>query len=802
MAERPALDRQGAGSNPASKSQFLAMSRDMPKEQEELKLSVNPGYVIGQLQRAISAATEHLDPGVRQRAIERTKRWEQLLRSMFSGSVSFGTRAPLKDVPEWVTLEVLQGGFASGNLLAGGPLQPHEVDLLERINRPPDDLARATLNTYYLSEAGRHNLCAMLESGCYHINLPEEGAFLVLAWLLSHGMAEPAQEILDEITPFFDRLRFYPAPAATPIAPSSTVHRNTVAQVVKTLQEREDRVQVEKMMESLRVWQPLYDRVVLLFLETMERDQPCRNYAPDWRDRAQVLLTEYNELRKLHTLCRKPDRPKENFARLRGYLGKCIENPSQLTEGDRRAIQHILRCYTTRHGFPTSTDFARRRAEQSRVAAMPTFDELTPVLIARLQTFPEGGGVGDMDAVTSPVEVAESVQFKIPAEAIIPSPLVLKTQKCWDAPIEQLVEKGVIPSGEVLAQVLPQITSQVRAVAITDRDLRRLYSAIYSAFRRRRSLLLLNLDRQVRFEDLPWIKVLNGIRQDDLNAKAEAHRVLEQVATIALVSFPHAILPNKLLQEMRTLAAEASLTVPIVGELAADIFMGTFTEKFLSAAQIAARMLRGSLYERYYGLDYERVLQLNDIREAYGAKTAPGFAALCQELARVQEEKGGSVSRNGTIIEQAQILTTQNLAPLFAALELGPTLSSRLRTLSEQCLRWIWKRQISKSWKANLRMVKNSAYAWRQMLFFLSLLDAETISSFVQWTRIEGMKQTAPMGRQMAPALRGLERVVNGGSLDQQEIGEASEEARRFLGWTTTRHWLLGLEKAARPQNH
>jgi hypothetical protein len=770
-------------------------------EQEDPKISANPGYVLGQLSRAISAATQHPDAAVRQRAIERTKRWEQVFQAMLDGSVSFGTRAPVQGVPEWVTLEVVHGGFATGNLLAGGPLKAHELDLLRHLNRSPDNTARAALNIYYLSESGQRDLCGMVEGGCYRIHVPEEGALLVASWLLAHGMAEEAQNLIDLITPFFDRLRFYPTPAATPIVPSPTVHRYTVAQIVETLRERQDREQIEKMMESLRVWQPLYDRAVSLFLETMEDDQPCRNYAHDWSDRAQALLTEYNQLRKVHTLCRKPDRPKENFARLRGYLEKCVKNPSQLTDGDRRAVQHILRCYTTRHGLPTSTDFVRRRAKQARMAAQPTFGELTPVLIARLQKFPEGGGLGDMGAVTSPVEAAESVQFKIPAAASIPSSLVLKTQRCWDAPIEQLVEKGVIPSGEVLAQVLPQITSQVRAAGIADRDLRRLYGAIYSAFRRRRSLLLLNLERQVKFEDLPWIKALSGLRHDNLNAKAEAHQVLEQVTTIAIVSFPHAILPNKLLQELRTLAGAAGLTVPFVDELAADIFMGTFTEKFLSAAQIAAKMLRGSLYERYYGVDYERVLQLNDIRETYGAKTSPGFAALCHELARIQEETGRSVSRNGKIIEQAQILTTQNLAPLFAALGLGPTLSGRLRSLSEQCLRWIWKRQISKSWKANLRMVKNSAYAWRQMLFFLSFLDAETISSFVQWTHHEGMKQTAPMGRRVAPALRGLERVVNGGSLGQQEIGDASEEARRFLGWTTTRHWLLGPEKVAGQQN-
>src|SRR6266700_3753743 len=131
-------------------------------ENEEPKTSVNPGYVLTQLSRAITNSTEHPDPLVRQRAIERTQRWEQVFRAMLSGSIDFGARAPVQDVPEWVTLEVLHGGFASGNLLGGGPLQPHEISLLERLNIPLDDKGRAALNIYYLSDAGQQDLCHLL----------------------------------------------------------------------------------------------------------------------------------------------------------------------------------------------------------------------------------------------------------------------------------------------------------------------------------------------------------------------------------------------------------------------------------------------------------------------------------------------------------------------------------------------------------------------------------------------------------------------------------------------------------------
>jgi hypothetical protein len=669
-------------------------------------------------------------------------------------------------------------------------LQPHEIRLLERLNLPLDK-GRAAINIYYLSDAGHRDLCEMLESGCYRINVPEEGAFLVVVWLLLHGMQKQAQELLESLTPFFDRLRFYPMPDSTPIIPSPTVHRHSVEETVITLRERRPQRRVEQMMEALRIWQPLYDRAVSLFLETVEDGHPCRNYPNGWQDRAHSLLREYERLRKVHTLCTKPDRPKENFFQLRGYLRVCVDDPARLGARDVRVIRHILRCYTQSYGFPGSADFFKRRAAQIRDAGLPTHTELTRVVLNRLREFPGDRGIENLQAVVSPVTHAESIQFEIPMGSEIPDHLAFKVRRCWDAPIEQLVEIGVIPSGDVLAQVLPQITSQVRARAIADPNLRQLYSATYSAFRQRRSLLLLNLERQVRFEDLPWINAVRGMCQDNPDTKDEALQVLADVTVLAIVSFPHAIFPNKLLQELRTIAVRADLTIPIVDELAADIFMGAFTDKFLSAAKIAANILRGSLYERYYGLPYDRILCLNDLQQTQGAKTSPGFAALCEELAQVKKNERWSVSRNGRIIEQSQILTTQNLAPLFDTLKLGVLLSGRLRELAQRCVSWICKRQLSNSWKANLRMAKNSAYAWRQMLFYLSFLDANAAVSFVELARHEAAKPYSILGRQLAPALSGLEWVVSGGRFDQQGIADTPGGARRFLGWTAGHHWLL-----------
>ena len=47
-----------------------------------------------------------------------------------------------------------------------------------------------------------------------------------------------------------------------------------------------------------------------------------------------------------------------------------------------------------------------------------------------------------------------------------------------------------------------------------------LYGQAYAAFRRRRSVLLLNLEHQVQFGELPWIAALQQFRADAQDGRA------------------------------------------------------------------------------------------------------------------------------------------------------------------------------------------------------------------------------------------------------------------------------------------
>jgi hypothetical protein len=268
---------------------------------------------------------------------------------------------------------------------------------------------------------------------------------------------------------------------------------------------------------------------------------------------------------------------------------------------------------------------------------------------------------------------------------------------------------------------------------------------------------------------------------------------------VALRGFPHTILPNRFIREARTLVRDAGLDLPLTEELAADIFMGTFTGQFLAAAQVAGKLLSGSLYARYYGVPYDRIATMRAEGRQHERSTCPELARLCSELAGATSVGRGSPAANGTVIEQQQIITTHNLATLFASLSLDDQLRCELPELSRSCYTWFLDRleRIPSGWVQRLRVVKQAAYAWRQMLFFLSRASAAEQVAFLAWAQAELAKRPERVRTGFCPAMRGLETAIGGQAPHATDPG--SPAGVRFLGWTIGRHWLLvgmGFSKA------
>ncbi|RSZ60745.1 hypothetical protein HF313_18400 [Massilia atriviolacea] len=778
------------------------------------RIRIAPGYATLQLAAALRAVGDHPDPQVRARAAVKAQRWEQLMAGMFTGAIEVGSRTPLSGVPAWVTPDVAKGGFATGDFKAGGPLLEHELRTLATAGIAPAPDARSWLNARLLSEEGLASLYALLDAGCYEIDAPEEGALLVVAWLTRHGKPEQAREVLDAIAPWFARLRFYPRPAAQPRRYGEQVFLAPVREVVAALQKRARATNLRILAQraAVRVRLPLYDRVVQLFLDSVDgeapfidigddgawRDSasgkfriaggwPCRCYPADWRRRAQALLHE-PEARAASA------RKGDCLAELLGYLHLCVTEPALLIGRDVGRIRLILGRYVSKRGLPGSAQLAALRSEQARQVEATPYHLLAGVLAERLGASAQDGGLEDPAKFGAPLSAAEADSLGEAAGTPIPAVLLDKLDRCGIETVSVLVERGVIASAEVLAEVLPQLSAAINGAALAEPSLKQLYGALYHAFRRRRSLLLQNLESQVRIGELPWVAAVNAQRQQGLAPRALARRTLDELALLALTSFPQTAIPNPLINELGTLAGNAGLDLPLAEELAADIFMGVFAHKFTLVAAHATSMLDDSLYSRYYGIDAAVREQLRELARERVAKDGaqPGvrsLTALCEARAGVRCGYG-SVRDNAMIIEQQQILTTHNLAALVARLDLDGELRPHYERMAQQCFAWMCANQQNAldTWPGNLRAIRHAAYAWRQMMFFLSMTPAASQAQFIAWDQAHLAQASPRLQQRLAPALAGLALAAAGHSLDER--ASLSGGARRLLAYAKGEHWM------------
>ncbi|MEV7096735.1 hypothetical protein AB0M80_28165 [Amycolatopsis sp. NPDC051045] len=743
----------------------------------------SPGYAYGQLERALRTASSTTDTAVRRRARAKAARWQEVLDGMADGTLKAGSRTPVADTPAWVTLEVAHGGFATGRYLAEVPVRPEERAAVPA--GAPGRTDRERVNLGYLTDAGLAALRDALATEAYRVAVPEDAALPVVAWLLDHGHAEAALDLVAELRPLLHRLRLAPLPGAAPRPAGALVRLATVGEVRETLRAATTKPAIAAMLETVRVWHPLFDRLVALWAETVDGELPrltadgvtggwpCRTWPEGWASRRAQWLADHATQSARHTASTAHTHPKSNFARLHRALLACEHDSAALTGRDVGWVRRALANTSTKHGEPGSQRRAALRAVQAAVAARPTHAELAAVLAGRLHAYPGDGGLPALDPITEPGDV-------------VPAHLLAKTARAVEAPVEELVARGVITSGDVLAAVLPQITAQLMAANVEDERLAALYAQTYAAFRRRRGLLLLGLEHQVRLEELPWIRALEPFRAQRPDAARAARHTLTQTVLLALGAFPQAILPNTLVRELGALAKQAGRPMPLVEELAADIFTGTFTEKWRTAAATTSRVMAGTLYARYYDLPATwTTTPAPRWTRMLGKRTADDFAAVCEARAGCRPR---SVAAGGMVLEQSQILTTHNLAVLVETLDLRARLREAGPGLAGQVFAWVVRRLAVRTSNphADRQLIKNIAYAWRQAVFFLSFCgEAEQRAAVV---RLGELVTQAGLDERFGPAVTGLSAVVEGARFSADGTLPAGP-GRRLLGWTTGPHW-------------
>jgi hypothetical protein len=704
--------------------------------------TIGAGYPLGQLAAAAGTAAGHPDPATRERAASRVARWVAVVRGMLDGDLAIGTRTPVRGLPAWVTPEVVHGGFATGRAPAGGPLTGWEIEYANRHVIPHD---RLTIFRHQVEHTGA--------PAGYRVRLPEESVLPVAGWLIGAGDQESAATLLATVAPFARELRFAPEPAAPSTIAPELVWREPVGATRQALAARGPNPRITAMHTTLTVWNGYADRLLDVWLRAPDGvplDEETRRAARD-------LLDRYPELASRFPPSRRHAGPKANLTVLRTALADRLAG----REWRRGLVRTVVGAMVARRGAPGSPEHRALRDRQAADAARPPHHLIAHAVAERLAPLPQFTGTTDVGLLTGPVELDGPGGH--PGAHPLPDRIRAIAIRAKAAPPEELIADGLVPSAEILAGLVPRIAAQTVAAGYPDPALRRIMAANYLAFRQRRSLLLTGLRSQVRLAELPWVQAVAGHRTGDDDARSEAAATLRRLGELTLGAFPGTLIPNPMVGELAAVAREAELGLPWVEELAADIFDGRFTPKFLAAAKIAGELLGGTIYESYYRIDYAAIAGIPEPLRMHQreAVSSAAFGDLCRERAGITR-KQGRPAQNGMVIEQAQILTTHNLATLVrAGVRLAPDGAERCWATADRLAR-----NLSGPWAH--RTVKDLAYAWRQMIFHLAV--AGDAGEFLA---------SRPQGGPLGPALAGLRAAAAGHGFTP------------LTGWTTGRHWLL-----------
>lgn len=288
-------------------------------------------------------------------------------------------------------------------------------------------------------------------------------------------------------------------------------------------------------MISIRL--PLYDAAISLFLDTCVEGWPCRRYPTGWHAAAKTLLTQIYSARVKFPgeILRKKDRASELFQ----LLAACCDESSTLTGRQVGRIRRITDDFVAAHGMPGSPQHVAFRQRQQRDVSSAAHHRIGHVVATRLAGYPESEGIRDFSTLTCSITEGEAVTHSIQQGQPLPDAIRKRLESCRCGTIAELVEGGIVTSGDTIARVLPALTAEIRGSELADLTLRRLYASKYRAFRRRRSLLLLNLKSQVRLRELPWTAAIDGERKPAAVSIESARLAQTESARVAIEAFPH-----------------------------------------------------------------------------------------------------------------------------------------------------------------------------------------------------------------------------------------------------------------------
>lgn len=624
----------------------------------------------------------------------------------------------------WITPDIASGGFSTGKHLAGGPTKPHEMALTEKHAICSasgfwyrSTMRRRAINRWCLTtRAGRTWLLDLSRSGLYRVPTAEEGCLMAIVILEEAGIS--AEHLIEEVSPWFHLLRFFPEPAETAAPDGSISSVRSVGDLLSASTALLHRFEDKMVSDQLRrtavenIYFPTYKTVV----------EDARRFCVRWSARVNTAAAPEDD-----PCCLAPGvalRLATMRANLvlfgfekklrRSSLSKLFDALEVVVlHGDQTRqtfVEHIQR-----HIDAASARLARRCSN-----SIPPTADLSPRRQAFLHQL--RGLVQELKQNESPssglsVDRVADMSNRFPLFSIEIRSVTLGT-------LGELAQAGVLGSSETLALQAVGVAVKHRATHFAPEEARTLALHLLATFMKRRSRLLLQLATQVRVSEIPWFGALaeafeakKSDGQSDEVARP-VNPVAREVFRAHLTCFAGTQTPNRLVR----LLGEYLECKGLVKEIAADIFEGAFRGTFGAQAKQREEILGpGTPYGDYYA-----GVLVNFPRDAASRTFSMwelGGSKLSIEEAESEVCSSSAVVKNGITIERVAATTTHNLLHLLVALEMDKD-AAVLEVAATVALARLAESLRSKS--THYRFLRNesrrAAACCRAFLVFVSLL--------------------------------------------------------------------------------
>ncbi|CAB1114940.1 unnamed protein product [Ectocarpus sp. CCAP 1310/34] len=549
----------------------------------------------------------------------------------------------------WITPDIASGGFSTGKYLAGGPTKPHEVAFIEKhaICAGSDFncylrakhgamLRRATKRWCLTTSAGRTWFLDLSRSELDRVPTVEEGCFMAIVILEEAGIS--AEHLVEEVSPWFHLLRFFPELVETTAADGSISSIRSVGDLLSTFSTLLHRFEGKMVFDRLRrtaaenIYIPTYKAVV----------EDARRFCVLWSARVNTAAAAAAPeddpccLAPSAALCLATMRANlilfgfEKKLR-RSSLSKLFDALEVVVLHGEKTRQTFVE-HIQRHADAASARLARRGSNST-----PPTADMPPRRQAFLHQL--RGLVQELRQNESP---SNGLSMDRVADMSNQFPLFsVEIRRVKLGPLGELAEAGLVSSSEMLALQAEGLAVKHRATHFAPEPARTLAPHGLTAFMKRRSRLLLALATQVRVSEIPWF----GALADTFDTKkSDGH-------------------PDEVVRPVNRVARE-------VFRAHVTCFAGTQTPNRL--VRLLGEAARGDSRPRHAlrELDYYARVLVEFPRDA--ASRTVSMWELGSELSLGESEGCGkrTVVKNGIAIERVAANTTHNLLHLVVALEM------------------------------------------------------------------------------------------------------------------------------------